>query len=439
MRVFAFIFLLTTILSCHSSKVTIQKLDRYPMESTLYAEIKIEKDDLVKLLNQQIDSALQQPISKGNIAMKVERIANMSMSIKDDQLRYSLPIRLQATLGSIAKANGELILWFESKYEFKNDWTLSTETKVSDFQWTDEPKAELFGLKFPIEQLSNFALDHFGPMLSKTIDEQMEAHSDFRPQIQALLDNAATPILVDPERNLWLTGTPKRFGIAPFFDNGTTLLSSLYSTAIFTVHHQKPNIAPISTPKLEVQPFKKQKTQIHINAVFTADSLSQILKEQMVGMELPFGRKKVKIEDIQMDFAGRLLTTKIKVSGGINGYIDGSGAPLMNNTHTKFKIDDFDLKLTGSNMLMRSGIKLFKKKIQTTLEETINSQIHKISNDAIEKIKKNYSSFALSPIITLSVLPDKQIKFNFETRSGSLLFLQISLDGIVQLKVNANG
>jgi len=440
MRSDAFIvFLMIALMSCHSSKVTIQKLDRYPMESTLYAEIRMEKKDLINLLNQQIDSALQQPISKGNIVMQVERTASMAMSIKDDKLLYSLPIRLQTTLGSFAKAKGNLTLWFESQYQFQDNWTLTTQTKVSDFQWTQEPKAELFGLKFPIEQLSNFALDHFGPMLSRTIDDQMKAHSDFRPQIQALLDNAATPILVDPKRNLWLTGMPKRFGIAPFFDNGETLLSSLYSTAVFTIHHQKPTIAPLSTPKLEVQPFKKQKTQIHINAIFTADSLSQILKEQMVGMELSMGSKKIKIEDIQMDFAGRLLTTKIKVSGGINGYIDGSGAPYMNKAHTQFKIDDFDLKLTGSNLLMRSGVKLFRKKIQHTLEETINTQIQQISKDAIEKIKKEYTSFALSPIINLSVLPDKQIKFNFETRNGSLLYFQISLNGIVQLNVNSNG
>ena len=440
MRLFALIVLFSiTLLSCHSSKVTIQKLDHYPMESTLYAEIKMEKKDLISLLNQQIDSALQQPISKGNIVMKVARTDNMSMSIKEDKLLYSLPINIQATMGSFAKANGNLTLWFESQYQFQDDWTLDTHTKVTDFQWTKEPKAELFGLKFPVEQLSNFAINHFGPMLSETIDEQMQANSDFRPQIQALLDRAATPILVDTVRNLWLTGTPKRFGIAPFFDNGETLLSSIFSTAIFTIHHKKPTVAPLSTPKLEVHPFKKQKTQIHINAIFTADSLSQILKEQMVGMEFPFGTKKIKIEDIQMDFAGRLLTTKIKVSGGINGYIDGSGAPYMNESHTKFKIDDFDMKLTGSNMLMRSGVKLFRKKIQHTLEQTINDQIKQISADAIEKIQKNYASVALSPIISLSVLPDKQIKFNFETRSGSLLYLQISLNGIVQLNVNANG
>jgi len=440
MRVYAIIAIITfTLLSCHSSKVTIQKLDRYPMESTLYAEIKMEKKDLVHLLDQQIDSALVQPISQGNIVMKVERTDNMSISIRGDKLHYSLPINLQATMGSFAKANGNLTLWFESAYQFQEDWTLSTNTKVSDFQWTKEPKAELFGLKFPVEKISNFAIDHFGPMLAETIDSQLKAYSDFRPQIQALLDNAATPILVDSKRNFWFTGTPKRFGIAPFFDNGETLLSSIYSSTIFHLHHQKPIIAPIPTPKLEIRPFKKQKTQIHINAIFTADSLSQILKEQMVGMELPFGKKMIKIEDIQMDFAGRLLTTKIKVSGGINGYIDGSGAPYMNDNHTEFKIDDFDLKLTGSNMLMRNGVKLFRKKIQHTLEETINNQIQQISLDAIKKIEKDYATFALSPIIILSVLPDKQIKFNFETRDGSLLFFQISLNGIVQLNVNTNG
>ncbi len=440
MKALSFIlFLAFTFVSCHSSKVTIQKLDRYPMESTFYAEIKMEKKDLVNLLNQQIDSALQQPISKGNIVMQVERTESMTMSIKNDKLLYSLPIHLQTSAGSFAKAKGDLILWFESQYQFHDDWTLSTKTKVSDFQWTKEPKAELFGLKFPIEQLSSFALDHFGPMLSQTIDDQMKAYSDFRPQIQALLENAATPILVDTQRNLWLTGIPKRFGIAPFFDNGEILLSSLYSTAVLTIHHQRPTVEPISTPKLEVQPFKKQKTQIHINAIFTADSLSEILKEEMVGMELPFGKKKIKIEDIQMDFVGRLLTTRIKVSGGINGYIDGSGAPYMNDAHTQFKIDDFDLKLTGSNMFMRSGVKLFRKKMQKILEETINGQIQQISNEAIEKIKKDYASYALSPLINLSVLPDNQIKFNFESRSGSLLYFQISLNGIVQLKVNSNG
>lgn len=440
MRVYTFIGLFFfTLMSCHSSKVTIQKLDRYPMESTLYAEIKMQKKDLVNLLNQQIDSALQQPISKGNIIMKIERTESMAMSVKENKLRYSLPINLQAKMSSFAKANGHLTIWFESTYEFKDDWTLSTVTKVSDFQWTKEPKAELFGLKFPIEVLSNFAIDHFGPMLASTIDEQMKVHSDFRSQIQALLDNAASPILVDDARNLWLTGMPIRFGIAPFFDNGETLLSSLFSTAVFTIHHQKPTVKPLTIPKLEVQPFKKQKTKIHINAIFTADSLSQILKEQMVGMELPLGNKKIKIEDIQMDFAGRLLLTKIKVSGSINGYLDGSGAPYMNDAHTMFKIDDFELKLTGSNLLMRSGVKLFRKKIQHTLEKTINNQIQKISQNAIEKIKKDYAFVALSPIINLSVLPDKQIKFNFETRSGSLLFFQISLNGVVQLNVNANG
>jgi len=111
----SFSHLTITLVSCHSSKVTIQKLDRYPMESTLYAEIKMEKKDLINLLNQQIDSTLQEPISKGNIAMEVSRTDNMSMSIKDDKLLYSLPIHLKASMGSFAKATGNLTLWFESQ------------------------------------------------------------------------------------------------------------------------------------------------------------------------------------------------------------------------------------------------------------------------------------------------------------------------------------
>lgn len=440
MKVHALIALLAfTLFSCHSSKVTIQKLDQYPMESTLFAEIKIDKKDLVNLLNQQIDVALKDPVSKGNIHMLVTREGSMTMAIKDDKLLYSLPVNLIAEVGSFAKAEGSLILWFQSDYQFREDWTLTTQTEVSNFQWTKEPKAELFGLKMPIETVSNFAINHFGPKLAETIDEQMKAYSDFRPQIQALLDSAATPILVDEVHNIWLTSKPNRFGLAPFFDNGNALLSSFFSTAVFTIHHQKPEIAKLTTPKLEIKPFKKQKTQIHINGIFTADSLSQLVKEEMVGMELPFGNKKIKIEDIEIDFAGRLLRSRIKVSGGINGYIDGSGAPYMNKAHTQFLIDDFDMKLTGSNMLMRSGVKLFRKKIQKVLEDAINDQIHQLSKDAIQKIQKDYSSMALGPLINLSVLPENEIIFNFETRKGSLLYLQITLNGVVQLNVNSNG
>ncbi|HHB78794.1 MAG TPA: DUF4403 family protein [Saprospiraceae bacterium] len=440
MKVYALLPLIAfMLLSCHSSKVAIQKLDHYPMESTLFAEIKIDKKDLVQLLNQKIDTALRQPITTGNIQMSVSRAETMSMSIKGDHLLYSLPVHIEAKMSSFAKAKGRLVLWFKSNYKFQEDWTLTTKTQVSDFQWIEQPKAELFGLQLPIEKLSNLAIDHFGPVLARTIDEQMEAYSDFRPQIQTLLDSAASPILVDSVHHLWLTGEPKRFGLAPFFDNGETLLSGIYNTSIFTIHHKKPQIAPLKTPKLEIKPFKKQKTQIHVNAIFTADSLSELLKEQMIGMELPFGNKKIKIEDIDIDFAGRLLRSKIKVSGGINGYIDGSGAPYMNKEHTKLKINDFDIKLTGSNLIMRNGIKLFRKKIQKLLEESINDQIRQMSQEAIQKIRKDYSFMALSPIINLAVLPDNQITFNFETRKGSLLYLQISLNGVVQLNVNAHG
>lgn len=433
-----FLLLATGLISCHSSRLTIQKLEQYPMESTLFAEVQLNKTDIIHLLNQKIDASLQAPIESGNIQMQVTRTGDLSIAIKNDALLYGLPVGIQAQVGSFAQATGTLHLWFKSEYEFHDDWNFSTKTEIDGFQWLEKPKAEVFGLRLPIEKLSNFALHQIGPKLAQTIDDQMATFSDFKPQIQAFLDSASTPVLVDTVHNLWLTGEPKRFGVAPFFDSGDALLSGLYSSIIFTVYPKKPQPQSLVLPKLEVHPFKKQKTHIHINGIFPADSLTRLIKEAMVGQEIPMGSKKIKIEDISIDFAGRLLRSKIKVSGAINGYIDGSGAPYMNKAHTRFMIDDFDVKLTGSNLLMRSGIKVFKKKIQKTLEESINLQIKTLSTEAIQKIQKEYASVGINSLIYLKVLPDKQILFNFETKEGAL-YLQISLDGQVQLNINSHG
>lgn len=438
MKAFTLFLLLITLSSCHQSKLIIQKLDRYPMKSTLFAEIELDKKELTSLLNTKIDEALQNDFSKSNVTVHVTRTGDVTMMLKDEKLRYSLPIDIQANMSAYVKVSGELQLWFESEYHFNPDWALHTHTEPAGFQWIKEPNAKILGIQIPIEKLSNLAINQVSPTLAETIDDQMNALSNFGPILQTLMDSISKPILVDTAHNLWLTGTPNRFGLSPLFDNGDKFYSNIFSSVSFQLYPKKPDQAAIQLPKLEFEPMKKQKTQIHINGIFSADSLANILKDEMVGMEFPFAGKTIKIEDIEIDFAGRLLRSRIKVSGAINGYIDGSGAPYINPNHSKLMIDDFDVKLTGSNMLMRSSMKLFRKKIKEVLVQSINEQIQTLSKDAIDQIKKDYTSYGINSIISLRIVPDNKINFNFEIKQGSL-YLQISLNGIVQLKIKNNG
>ncbi len=422
---------------CNTHKFRMQKLNKYPMESILYAGVELDKQDLVSLLESKIDEAMSQPFTKGNIKVLATRNGHITIQFKEDQLYISLPTDIEANVNAFAKAAGTLQIQFKTSYRLEPDWRISTKTEPDGFQWIKEPKAEFLGIKIPIEKLSNAAVNQVAPQIAQTIDNQIDAMGNLKPTLDSLLQNISKPILIDTARNLWLSSKPTRMGIAPLFDSGRKILSSLYSEINFTVMYDKPPDLKIDLPPLEFQPYKKQQTKININGVFPADSITSIMKEELVGLEIPYKKKKVKIEDLNIDFAGRLLRAKIKVSGAINGYIDASGAPYMNEKHTKLLINDFDIELTGSNFLMRKGIQLFKKKIQNILQETINAQIHKLSTSTFAKIKEfsnTNKNKKFSPIIK----PEREILFNFEIKEGSLL-LQITLNGDVQIKIQANG
>lgn len=414
-----------------------QKLNKFPMKSILYAEVKLDKQDFITLLEQKIDDAMSHPFSKGSIKVLASRNGKMNALFKDDQLFISLPVNIEANINAFAKAKGTLQIRFKSAYTFGSDWRITTHTQTDGFQWIKEPKAELLGIKIPIEKLSNAAVNQVAPQLAQTIDAQISSMGNLQPLIEKLLKKVSKPILIDTTRNIWLTSNLRRIGIGPLFDSGRSILSALYSEVSFSVMYEEPKNNKFTLPSLEIQPFKKQQTSININGIFSEDSLSAIIKEELVGTEIPLKKRKVKIEDIKIDFAGRLLRAKIKVSGAINGYLDASGAPYMNEKHTELLINDFDIQLTGSTFLMRKGVKLFKKKIQNTLEKAINAQIHKLSSSTLDKINE-LSGTNFNQNFSANIQPDKEIMFNFEIKEGSL-YLQITLNGTVQVKIQTIG
>ena len=431
--------------SCHSSKPA-RTMEYYDPEndskiSLLNLPIRLYKSDLEKKINQQLGEVLYEDNDfKDGLMIKATRQSDISLEIADRKVSYKVPINLwlrkDIAITSV-DAEGALNLEFETEYEVKPDWQLETKTVLKKYEWTKTPVIKLGIGKLNVTSIANQFIDKAKGQIASSIDEQVKNLIDLKSEINKAWTELQKPILVSKEYKTWLLMNPDTVRLTPLKTVGDLVESTVVITSRPRMFiGEKPAAEGAATmPGFQyVQQAPTENFLLYLGSEIPFAEAERIAKENMLGETYTYGKRKVKVEGIELYGKGNKLVVKTSLSGSYNGDVFFTGKPEYNDRKNKITFKDVDFDFSSKKTLLKTASWLFKGSLKKKIQESLNFQITENIDAAQSAIEKELENFEVAPGIKIVGNLDA-LNVSHVFVSAAAINLKVGLSGKLLLEI----
>ncbi|WP_343609943.1 DUF4403 family protein [Chryseobacterium oranimense] len=297
----------------------------------------------------------------------------------NQNLLIEVPIKIWAekgigTLGVYSYQNTtfETVMSFNTAINFRNNWTISTNTQPNGFRWVTKPVLDYGKIQIPITSLVEKSLKEQQGKFAKTIDQQMATQLNFQQYAVMAWNVFAQPFNISEEYNTWLKISPIGVNITPlkFYGNEitTNIGMDIYSE---TFTGSKPAATPTvkSVSNFNVVPALADKFLLQTTANVPFSEATNIARNMFMNKEYDVRGSKVKIKDIRVYGSEGRVIIEAETEGYVNGKAIISGIPVYDETKKKIVLSNTKFNLRTANILQKTATLLFKGKIAKMIEE----------------------------------------------------------------------
>lgn len=447
MRLAGVFLLIILMISCKSKQPLLmtddEKVEKKAVVSSFFIPILLSKTDLERALNERIDGNIfDDKISDGNLQITVNKVDSIRIGLKDTTLIYRVPLHIfvkkEMLLGDVA-AEGDIALDFKTHYTLNTDWTITTITKLVKHEWIKEPKAKVLGFKIPVTAIAERVLVNSSKKVTDAIDKQVNESFALKEYATQAWNILQEPILVSEDYNSRFKFTPTGLAISPFKTKKDTIVSTLFVQGSTQVGvGDKTNFA-VNTPllPLQIKDFDKDgKFSMNLLSEIPFEEAEKVALKNFKGEEYGFGKKKVIIEDIQLEKAGKNMSIRAKTKGDYTGWLNLKGIPAYNKKKNHIEIKDIEFSIDTKNFLMKSAKWLFNGLIVNKLE---GSLVYPLEEDLafIEaEIQKQLSDYKIQEGISLNGAVSK-LEVNEAFLKDESIMLAVNLVGEVRILIKS--
>jgi len=405
--------------SCNSKKhlslIEEEKLEFVMPElfSSINVNYKIDKSAINDTFNTVIDSYLSSDLQLSALGMDVlvEKNKEANIQFLERSVLTTLPLKISLSknniLGNI-RASGILELNFVTQLDVDASWQLFTETKLEQYEWIEEPKLSLGGLRLSIGSLANSIIDKSKAQFEKQIDDSVADQLEIRSKVLETMKYIEQPLLIDTLLNSWVNFEPTDVKMSSFLNSG------IYASGNLTVHgktkiseNEPEYIKSSQLPKFEWD--KDVEPESHLNLVFdiSYQHINKYLNDNYKGKKFENNGKYVILEDIELKKSDKKLVVVSNVTGSVNGELLISSVPRFDNDKQAFFADDIDINIKTKNVIHKAGAWMFKSKIKNQLKEMMYFSIADNLEDIQKTIDKQVENYSIPEKLEITANLDK--------------------------------
>lgn len=379
--------------------------------STINLPISVSISEIEDSINNRLQGVIYEDKSLennegDNLMLKVERHGSVSIFIVERRIDYSLPLKIWAKkdIGiSMMKASGEITLNFSTSFEIKEDWQLSTITKVINHQWHKKPIAHLGILKVPIKFIGERALKKSRAIIENAVDQELQSQFDLRKLVVEAWYQLQQPIILSKEFDFWLAIQPEELGMTDFLVEQDSFTSKIIIRA-----ETKANIGiePVPMSSFLLPPYQliteeNERFNLRLSTFIPFEEAEKIAIDHLAGESFTSGSQKINIEQIKLFGEGDKIIVDARISGSFTGDILLSGKPVYNVDSNLLELEDLTYEINTRSILMQGASWLFKKEIEKRLKKELKFPL-KQNLEKLEKIVElELENFAITPNIFL--------------------------------------
>lgn len=334
--------------------------------------------DIQKELNRQFTGLVYEDNSLDNnggdnLMVKAWKQGDIALTMKENVIIYRVPLRLWIkagfkttqlgiTLSDYREVSGALALMFRTSLTLNPDWTLSTKTETTGYEWITEPVVKIAGINVPVKFVADLILQKNLKTISSSIDESVKEYLDLKPHALLAWKSLNQPISLNDEYKVWLSIETSGFFSSPITaSNGIIRIQSGVKSVIETSIGQKPAAkAPGPLPSLQISNTVQDGIVVNASLDIPFEEINVQASTYIVGMDFSQGKRKIKVEEVKIYGSKGKLVAETRLSGSFKGTIYFSGIPAFNAKDSTLFLKDFDYDISTRNLLVKSAAWLYQ-------------------------------------------------------------------------------
>jgi hypothetical protein len=424
-RILLMIPVLFAVISCQTAKIEkpseayqSAKAELQPSMIGFSAEARLS--DIQKELNREFTGLVYEDNSLDdnggdNVMIKAWKQGDIKLAMNDNIIIYKVPLKLWIkagfktkqlgiTLSDYREVNGALALMFRTTVTLNPDWTVSTKTETSGYEWITEPVVKVAGINIPVKFVADPVLKSNLKTISNAIDESVKSYLDLRPYALQAWKSLNEPISLNDEYKLWLKVKTTDFYASPLTSkNGIIRLQSGARSVIETVVGEKPaTAAPGPLPKLQISNEINDQVIVNASVDIPFGEINSQASKYLKGQTFTQGKRSVKVENVNIYGSNGKLVAETKLSGSLVGTIYFTGNPAFNPQDSTLYLKDFDFDISTKNFLVKSAAWIyqggFRNMIARQMVWPLAADIRMIHNE----LNKSLKAYRLADGVTLN-------------------------------------
>lgn len=270
--------------------------------------------------------------------------------------------------------NGTITLLSDVKL---NNFKLTTNSKIDDFEWSESPSILVSGKNIPITYIINPTLSIFKSKIAKKIDEAIEKSADFKPYVLDVLEKMSTPFVTSEQYETWFKLIPIEVYVTDAILGKKDIKMDLgLKCNMQTMVGLKPKNT-FDRNSISFKPVTKipEKISAHIAAISTYESASRIITNNFKGKEFASGKRKITVQKVDLWQKDGKIIIALEMTGSIDGTIYLSGIPNYNSITKEIFFDQMDYVLNTKGLLTKTANWLLQGVILKKIEENCRYSI----------------------------------------------------------------
>lgn len=319
----------------------------------------------------------------------------------NNKIFIEVPLKIWAekglgTLGvyTYQETTFETVMYFVTSMEFKNNWTVATQTNANGFKWVLKPVLDFGKIKIPITGLVEKSLKQQQTEFCKTIDEQMAQQLNFQKYAVMAWNSFSQPFKISDEYNTWLKVTPVNVNVSPlkFYGDAidTTLGIDVFSETFTGI---KPEASqPIRTAmNFNFVPLLNDGFILQTTSNIPFSEATEIAKKTFLDKEFDVRDSKVKITDIKVYHKEGKVMIEAQTEGYVKGKSFISGVPVYDSQKRKIVLSQTKFKLKTTNILQKAVSVMFQGKIIKMIEEEYGIPTQELEDSSKKSVEEAFN------------------------------------------------
>ena len=428
------------------STYTFPKLD-----SHISIPISIPISEIHSLINNSVHGVLYQDDSytdNNNDQFKVKVTKDGEIEIKPlkgNRLLISIPLNIWTEQGYgglgyyvYQDVTFGVVMQFITSLDFKSNWVMETQTKAHGFEWTTKPVLDFGKVKIPIASIVESRLTEQQQKFTGIIDQQIKESLDLKPYLLSVWNYFNTPIEIAPDYQTWLKLTPESIYMTPLTVYSNYIKASvgldLYSET-FVGRIPLPSPMSMTIPNFRLKESLPTEFEINTTVNIPFAQATEVARKQFKGKTFPINDKnEVLVTDIRVFPDKQSIVIEIDTEGKIKGTSTIKGFPYYDAVQNKIALTDIEFKLKTGNILQKTLVFLFEKKIRKMIETEYGIPLGEIEAASKQSLNESFNQEYYKGIFlsgkVLNLKPTQVFLFD------DYMLVLVKTKGQLQLKVN---